>query len=208
MSAVALIVSPWRPMGPWRVLWCWDPGCNPSCSAHLPVYLEGSFPESWVPSKQATLSFSTRGPASQVGQKAASFLTSQGNAKSLLLSRTLRKAFLVQPLPPFPQTPPLYLSQPCCSVAKSSLTQWFYGLQHARFPCPSLSPEVCCNMHPWSRWCHPTILSSTAAFSSCPQSFRGLPWWVQMVKNLPTILKEEKIKFRKDNTWKGGNSSL
>ena len=46
-----------------------------------------------------------------------------------------------------------------------------YGLQHIRFPCPSLSPTVCSNSCPSSWWCHPTISSSVALFSSCPQSF-------------------------------------
>ena len=45
------------------------------------------------------------------------------------------------------------------------------GLQHARLPCPSLSPRVCSNSCPWSRWCHPTISSSVAPFSFCLQSF-------------------------------------
>ena len=39
------------------------------------------------------------------------------------------------------------------------------GLQHARPPCPSLSPRVCPSSHPLSRWCHPTILSYAALFS-------------------------------------------
>ena len=46
-----------------------------------------------------------------------------------------------------------------------------HGLQQARLPCPSLSPGVCSNSRPLSRWCHPTISSSVAPFSSCPQSF-------------------------------------
>ena len=46
---------------------------------------------------------------------------------------------------------------------------WPRGLQHARLPCPSLSPGVCSNSCPLSRWCHPTI--SVGPFSSCPQSF-------------------------------------
>ena len=46
-----------------------------------------------------------------------------------------------------------------------------HGLQHTRFPCPSLSPGVCSNPCPSSRWCHPTISSSVAPFSSCSQSF-------------------------------------
>ena len=44
-------------------------------------------------------------------------------------------------------------------------------LQHARLPCPSLAPWVCSNSCPLSQWCHPTILSSVAPFSSCSQSF-------------------------------------
>ena len=49
----------------------------------------------------------------------------------------------------------------------------FHGLQHARFPCPSLSPGVCSNARPLSQWCHPTISSSVGSFSSFPQSFRA-----------------------------------
>ena len=46
-----------------------------------------------------------------------------------------------------------------------------HGLQHARIPCPSLSPPVCSNSCPWSWRCHLTISSSVTPFSSCPQSF-------------------------------------
>ena len=55
------------------------------------------------------------------------------------------------------------------SVVSDSL--WPHGLQHARLPCPSPSPRACSNSCPWSRWCHPTISSSAAPFSSCLQSF-------------------------------------
>ena len=48
---------------------------------------------------------------------------------------------------------------------------WLHQLQHARLPCPSLSPIVCSNSCPLSQWCPPTISSSVAPFSSCPQSF-------------------------------------
>ena len=48
---------------------------------------------------------------------------------------------------------------------------WPHGLQHARLPCPLLSPRVCSNSCPLSWWCHPTILSSVIPFSSCLQSF-------------------------------------
>ena len=40
-----------------------------------------------------------------------------------------------------------------------------HGQQHARPPCPVYS-----NLCPLSRWCYPTILSSTIPFSSCLQS--------------------------------------
>ena len=42
--------------------------------------------------------------------------------------------------------------------------------QHARPPCPSPTPGVHSNLHPWSQWCHPAISSSVIPFSSCPQS--------------------------------------
>ena len=56
-----------------------------------------------------------------------------------------------------------------CSVMSSSL--WPHGLQHARLPCPSLSPRACSNSCPLSWWSTPTISSSVTAFSSCPQYF-------------------------------------
>ena len=55
-----------------------------------------------------------------------------------------------------------------CPVMSDSLRP--YGLQHARLPCPSLSPRVYSNSCPLSQWCHPTISSSVVLFSSCPQS--------------------------------------
>ena len=48
---------------------------------------------------------------------------------------------------------------------------WPHGLQHARLPCPSLSPKGCSNSRPLSWWCHLTISSSVTSFSSCPQSY-------------------------------------
>ena len=41
----------------------------------------------------------------------------------------------------------------------------------ARLPYPSLSPRVCSNSCPSSRWCHPIISSSVIPFSSHLQSF-------------------------------------
>ena len=54
-----------------------------------------------------------------------------------------------------------------CSVVSKSLRT--HGLQHARLPCPSLSPRVCSNLYPLSQWCHPTISFSVTPFSSCLQ---------------------------------------
>ena len=45
------------------------------------------------------------------------------------------------------------------------------GLQHARLPCPSPNLRACSNSIPSIWWCHPTISSSVAHFSSCLQSF-------------------------------------
>ena len=58
----------------------------------------------------------------------------------------------------------------CYLVSQLCPTLWPCGLQHARLPCPSLSPGVCLNSCPLSWWYHPTISSSVAPFS-CPQSF-------------------------------------
>ena len=56
-----------------------------------------------------------------------------------------------------------------CSVVSNSLRP--HEQQHARLPCPLLSPRVCSNSCPLSHWCYPTISSSVAPFSSCLQSF-------------------------------------
>ena len=55
------------------------------------------------------------------------------------------------------------------SVTSNSLQP--HGLLLARLPSPSLSPGVCSDSCPLSPWCHPTISSSVAPFSSCLQSF-------------------------------------
>ena len=55
------------------------------------------------------------------------------------------------------------------SVVSNSL--WPHGLQHAKLPCPSPTPRVYSNSCPSSQWCHSTISSSVAPFSSPLQSF-------------------------------------
>ena len=56
-----------------------------------------------------------------------------------------------------------------------------HGLQIARLPCPSPSPQVCLNSCPLSRWCHPNI-SSSASYFSPPvlnlSQHQGLFQWV------------------------------
>ena len=54
------------------------------------------------------------------------------------------------------------------SVVSNSLRP--HALQHARLPCPPLSPRVYSNSCSLSQWCHPTISSSVVPFS-CLQSF-------------------------------------
>ena len=46
-----------------------------------------------------------------------------------------------------------------------------HELQHARLPCPTLTPRVYSNSCPLSWRCHPTISSSVIPFSSRLQSF-------------------------------------
>ena len=46
-----------------------------------------------------------------------------------------------------------------------------HALQHARLPCPSVSPRVCSNSCASSRWCHLTISSFITPFSFCLHSF-------------------------------------
>ena len=53
-----------------------------------------------------------------------------------------------------------------CSVMSNSLQS--HGLQHARLPCPSLSPRVCSDS---VHWVGDAIQPSVTHYSSCPQSF-------------------------------------
>ena len=55
-----------------------------------------------------------------------------------------------------------------CSFMSDSL--WSHGLRHVRLPCPPPTPRAYSNSCQSSQWYHPTISSSVAPFSSCPQS--------------------------------------
>ena len=57
------------------------------------------------------------------------------------------------------------------SLSGTSDCLWPHGLQHARFPCPSLPPRACSNSCLLSWWCHPTILSSVVS----PPSLQSFP---------------------------------
>ena len=71
--------------------------------------------------------------------------------------------------------PPLYYKKKkydiCCSVAKSCMTLCSPWTAAVGLSYPSLSLRACSNSCPLSSWCHPTVSSSVAPFSSCSQSF-------------------------------------
>ena len=78
------------------------------------------------------------------------------------------------PLGCFVQNPPSLFQSPskscfhCCgSVAKSCVDCSTSGFPILHYL------QVCSDSHPLKRWCHPTISSSVALFTSCLQSFPG-----------------------------------
>ena len=117
-----------------------------------------------------------------------------------------------------------------CSVV--SYTLWPHGLQHARLPCPSLSPGVCSNSCPLNQWYHPTISSSVIPFSSCLQSFPAsgsflmIQFWSgghsiesfsmsfsdecsQLISSLVAQMVENWCKMQKTQVWfLGGEDTL
>ena len=78
-----------------------------------------------------------------------------------------------------------------------------HGLQYTKLLCPSLSPRVCSNSCPLSRWCHPTISSSVTPSFFCTRMnysfpgnsmmlswviwFRNLGWLKLWMSQLPMI---------------------
>ena len=61
---------------------------------------------------------------------------------------------------------------------------WSHGLQHARLPCPLLSPRVCSNSCPLSHWRHPT-------------QHQGLFQWVS---SLHQVAKESELQLQQIHT--------
>ena len=64
-----------------------------------------------------------------------------------------------------------------CSVTKRCLTLCSPMDQHARLPCPSLSPGACSNSRPLTWWCYPTISSSVPPASPPPSIFPSITFF-------------------------------
>ena len=92
-------------------------------------------------------------------------------------------------------------SQFCLSVVSNSLQP--HKPQHARPPCPSPTPGVHPNPCPLSRWCHPTISSSVAPFSSSNLSqHQGLFKWVTSSHQVAKVL-ESQPQHQSSNEYSG-----
>ena len=78
-----------------------------------------------------------------------------------------------------------------CSVMSDSF--WPRGLQHARLLCPPLSPGVCSNSCPLSRWSYLTSSSSATLFSFCsnPSEHQGLFQWVDCSHQVVQVLERQ-----------------
>ena len=68
---------------------------------------------------------------------------------------------------------------------------WPRRLQHTRLTCHSLSPRVCSNSCPSSRWCHPTISSSFTPISSWfnLSQHQSLFQWIGFLHQLAKVLE-------------------
>ena len=66
-------------------------------------------------------------------------------------------------------------------------SSWPHRLQHARLPCPSLSPWICSDSCPSSQWCRPTISSSPPAFNF--PHHQGLFQWVGSSHQVAKVLE-------------------
>ena len=78
---------------------------------------------------------------------------------------------------------------------------WFFATlwtEHARLPCPTLSPGAYSNSCPLSWWCHPTTSSSVVPFSSCLQSFPASVsfLWVASSHQVAKILELQHQSFQ------------
>ena len=75
-----------------------------------------------------------------------------------------------------------------CSGMSDSLQ--LHELQHARLLCLPLSPRVCSNSYPLSRWCHLTISSSApTSFAFSLSRHEGLFQWVDSLHQVAKLLE-------------------
>ena len=75
-----------------------------------------------------------------------------------------------------------------CSVVSNSL--WPYGLQHARFLCPSTTPRAYSNSCPLTCWCHPSYpLSSPSPPAFKLSQYQGLFQTVSSSNQVAKILE-------------------
>ena len=102
-----------------------------------------------------------------------------------LREHTLRQIFMILlGINLFKKSTFFFNLRSCCSnylIIKSSFSQFSRsvmsnslqpnGLQHASLPCPSPTSGAYSNSCPLNQWCHPTISSSVAPFSSSLQYF-------------------------------------
>ena len=94
----------------------------------------------------------------------------------------------------------------CCYCSVVSDFLWSHGLQHARLPCPSLSPRVGSNSCLLS---YLTISSSVIPFSFCLESFLALGFfqWVSSSYKVAKVLELQHQSFqwifRIDFLWDG-----
>ena len=75
-----------------------------------------------------------------------------------------------------------------------------HGLQLARLSCPSLSHGVFSDSWPWSQWCHLTISSSVAPFSSIRVFSNELALLHQVAKVLELQFQLQQQSFQ----WNSG----
>ena len=83
----------------------------------------------------------------------------------------------------------------CCLFSRSVVIDSLQPreLQHTRLPCPSPSPRVRSHSCPLSWWCHLSISSSVAPFSSCPHPSPnlGLFQWVSSLYQVAKTLDNQ-----------------
>ena len=91
---------------------------------------------------------------------------------SLCCRVTMWNLVPIFPLPPALESNPSF--SPCCCWDNNKSYLNLHSLMDCSMPglpVPYHLPRVCPSSCPLHRWCHPTISSSVALFSSCLQSF-------------------------------------